>query len=107
MSEDLIRSQALDWGEDTPGTHVIEGMKHAILAYVFRMKHMNAAGNSSAMMRFYSLFNNYMSLVMWKVRQATGLSLNLMLMDVCSAVCHHLWALYCSIAASYRLHLTG
>lgn len=61
-------SAAQPTAEEPP--HLIEGIRHAVLAYIFKsqcMSQASASGSSEARARFFYHFNNYMALVLWKV----------------------------------------
>lgn len=57
------------WAEQgpEPAAPLIEGIKHCILAYMFRLKQLEALHNPDALSRFFYHFNDYMGLVLWKV----------------------------------------
>ena len=68
LDEVVSGAQSRDWRTDHSSLPLIEGMKHCILAYVFRLRQLDAASNPDALSRFFYHFNDYMNLVIWKVR---------------------------------------
>lgn len=62
------RSQTPELGPPEPALPLLEGMRHAILAYVFRLRLQQASTDPGALTRFYSHFSYYCSLAMWKAR---------------------------------------
>ena len=50
---------------------MIQGIRHALLAHVHRVQHRGSS--QEALSRFYYHFNDYLSLVMWKVRDDSAI----------------------------------
>lgn len=71
---------------------MIEGIKHRILAYLFRA-HCSDGPTSDAVRKFFYDFQDYTDLIIWKVRSqrhtASFVWLHRVLLLVCTATSHN------------------